>query len=123
MSIADIAHTMLSRFGDKTVIEEKGVRREISAVIQPMLYKNKMYLSGVLSEAGYFDGGHYLMIAPAKEKIEDYRNTRVLHSGNTYRIKKVEVISALGLDLYIWAVLIPSAKAVEDDYEERNDAS
>ena len=118
MSMVQIAESMLKRFGDKVEIEEDGTKTCILAVVQPLLYKNKMYLSGTLTDAGYFDGGHYLMIAPATAKIRDYRNTIIHHFGKTFRIKKVEVISSFGEDLYVWIVLIPSAKEVADDYDD-----
>lgn len=118
MSMAQIAASMLERFGDKVEIEEDGTKTYIFAVVQPMLYKNKMYLSGTLSDAGYFDGGHYLMIAPATAKIKDYRNTLIHHFGRIFRIKKVEIISSFGEDLYVWIVLIPCGEEVADDYDE-----
>ena len=118
MSLASIAQTMLERFGDRVEVYENQKLKETFAVIQPLLYKNKMYLSGTLTDAGYFDGSHYLMIAPANIKVEDWKNTKIVHAGNSYKVKKVEVISSLGLDLYIWVVLVPLCGELEDDYEE-----
>ncbi len=120
MSMAQIAQSMLERFGDKIEIHEGDKVTHIFGVVQPLLYKNKMYLSGTIKDAGYFDGGHFLMIAPATAKIRDYRNTIIRHFGRTFKIKKVEIISSFGEDLYVWIVLIPSSQEVADDYDELN---
>lgn len=120
MRDALVVSKMLKRFGDSIEVSESGKVTGAFAVIQPLLYKNKMYLNGVNSSAGFYDGGHYLMIAPADLEISDYRSARIMHRGISYRIKRVEIISSAGEDLYIWAVITPCSKEVEDDYEKRN---
>ena len=111
---------LLGQFGERVIVREKSKVSKISAVIQPLLYKNKMYLDGKALAAGYFDGGHYLMIASADVGIEDYRNTVVEYKNTSYKLKRVEVISSGDCDLYIWAVLTPCAPLTEDDYAELN---
>ena len=118
MNIQSAIEQMLERFGESVVVNNNGKRTETYAVIQPLLYKNKMYINGVSLPAGYFDGGHYLMIASAGIKIEDYRNTSVEHRNYNLKIKRAEIISSGGCDLYIWAVLTPLAPLVEDDYAQ-----
>lgn len=118
MSLVSITKAMLERFGDRVEIISEDDRKEIRAVVQPLLYKNKMYLSGTLTDAGYFDRSHFLMIAPADTGVENWKDIKVLHSGVTYTVRKVEVISALELDLYLWAVLVPYFEEMEDDYEK-----
>ena len=82
------------------------------------MYKNKMYLGGTALPAGVFDGGHYLMIAPANLGVTDYRNTVIETADARYTIKRVERVKADNRELYLWAVLTPCYPPVEDDYDE-----
>ena len=116
----ETVNRLLSRFGESVTIFEKDKSSKTFAVIQPLLYKNKMYIDGKSLDAGYFDGGHYLMIASADIGIENYRGALVGYKNSKYKFKRVEVISSSDVDLYIWAVLTPCAESVEDDYAEFN---
>ena len=117
MNTATTIGRMLERYGEKLTVYENGESRDTHGVIQPLMYKNKMYINGVSLPAGYFDGGHYILIASATPGITDYRNTTVYRQTRAYRIKRVEVITSGGADLYIWAVLTPAKPRVEDDYD------
>lgn len=114
----EVVSRMLRRFGEKVTVKENARLTEVYAVIQPMLYKNKMYIDGKALPAGYFDGGHYLMIASADIGITDYRNTTVTSKNVSYRIKRAEVIYSGDTELFVWLVLTPSKTLVEDDYAE-----
>ena len=116
----ETVNRMLSRFGESVTIREKDKITNVFAVIQPLLYKNKMYIDGKALDGGYYDGGRYLMIASADVGIEDYRSAVVEYKNAGYKIKRVEVISSGDCDLYIWAVLSPCSDTLEDDYAEFN---
>ncbi len=118
MSVLQSITPMIMRYGDDIEIECGGEVTKSKAIIQPMLYKNKMYLGGAISDAGWLDGGHYQMIAPADIEISDYRNTIITYRENRFTIKRSEVVSADNTDLYIWAVLTPCTPAVKDDYDD-----
>lgn len=117
MSIYKSITAMLHRYGDDVTISEGGTERSGKAIIQPLMYKNKMYLGGSVLPGGFFDGGHYLMIAPVDSVISDYGNTLITDCGVTYTIKRSEVVRADNRDLYIWAVLTPHSPEAEDDYD------
>ncbi|MBQ4569594.1 MAG: hypothetical protein IJA62_06045 [Ruminococcus sp.] len=118
MSVYNTIEKMIRRFGDDICIMEDALRNRSKAIIQPLMYKNKMYLGGTALPAGFFDGGHYLMIAPASLKVKDYRRAVVEDANAKYTIKRVEMVKADNKELYIWAVLTPYYPPVEDDYEE-----
>lgn len=118
MSVYSSITAMIRRYGDDITISESGNTRSSKAIIQPLMYKNKMYLGGSALPSGYFDAGHFLMIASIDEVITDYSQTLITDNGVTYTIKRSEVVRADNTDLYIWAVLTPYSPEAEDDYEE-----
>ncbi len=118
MSLYKCIDKMIKRYGDDITVKDKLGSFEGKAIIQPLMYKNKMYLGGDTLSAGYFDAGHYLMIAPCDGLIRDYRSTLVTCRDTTYTIKRSERVSADNEDLYIWAVLTTYTAPLEDDYAE-----
>lgn len=118
MSAYKCIEKMIRRYGDDIKITENSVKKHSKAIIQPLMYKNKMYLGGTAVPAGYFDGGHYMMIAPASLGITDYRHTVIESMGAMYRVKRAEKVKADNELLYIWAVLVPYYPPAEDDYEQ-----
>lgn len=118
MSVYKSIEKMICRFGEDILVTENMVRNRSKAIIQPLMYKNKMYLGGTALPAGFFDGGHYLMIAPASLKVKDYRRAVVDAMGTKYTLKRVEIVKADNKELYIWAVLTPYYPNAEDDYDE-----
>lgn len=107
---------MINRYGESIRIKNGESIKEARAIIQPLMYKNKMYVSGTSVSAGEVDGGHYQMIAPADAPFGDYKNTRIETKSSVYTFKRAEVIKAGDTDLYIWAVLAPFYPQGEDDY-------
>lgn len=108
---------MIKRFGGDVVVIESEKRYKSKAVIQPLMYKNKMYLGGSQFPLGYYDAGHYLMIAPSDFPLADYQNVLISYNDNLYKIKRCEVVSAENKDIYMWAVLTTASGETEDDYE------
>ncbi|MBQ3073926.1 MAG: hypothetical protein IJD19_04515 [Ruminococcus sp.] len=103
--------------GDVTVRDGDFVLRT-KAIIEPLMYKNKMYISGDVLPLGYLDGGHYLMIAPVGTFPENARGVMVSDRCGDYTVKRTETISAGGRALYVWAVLCAYGEAVADEYDE-----
>lgn len=116
MKIVNSVSLMLNRYGESIRLVKGNKVNKAKAIIQPLMYKNKMYLDGVSMDAGDFDGGHYQMIAPSDTDFCDYKGVRIEAKNNAYIIKRVEMISADDKDLYIWAVLTPYYPSGEDDY-------
>lgn len=118
MSISKSIKAMIYRYGESIkVVKGKSVLRA-RAIIQPLMYKNKMYLNGSALPAGTFDGGHYQMIAPADVDFGDFKGVIIEGAKNKYTLKRVEVVRADDSDLYIWAVLTPYYPFAQEDYGE-----
>lgn len=117
MRVSKTITRMIKKTGvDVTVKNGDSVQRT-KAIIEPLMYKNKMYLSGDMLPLGYLDGGHYLMIAPMGTLPENTECVIVSGGGGDYTVKRSETVSAGGRALYVWAVLCAYGEAVADEYE------
>ena len=118
MSIIGSVGEMIRRYGESVKIADGNNVTKTKVIIQPLMYKNKMYLSGTSLPAGDFDGGHYQMVAPADTDFGDPKRVQIQAKNMTYIIKRLEMVRADNRDLYIWAVLTPYYPPGEDDYAE-----
>lgn len=118
MSIYNSVIESLGRYGETiTVTTEKGVR-VIKGIMEPLLYKNKLYLGGKQLPFGYFDSGNYLLICPPEANLPVLGNAFVEAKGRKFFLKRSEAVIAKGEALYIWAVLMPYGEPAEEDFYE-----
>lgn len=102
---------LLEHWGQKVQVvtaDEAGnaLVKEGKAFIQPLRYKNKMYLGGNYLPPGYADGGHYLYIGGPKQRIDLAPfDTVVRTAAESYAVKKAEKVCLKDEVLYVWAVL------------------
>lgn len=98
----------INKFGrELKVCKENGdVVQQIKGMIQPLRYKNKMYLQGIPTDIGYNNSGNYLLIAPASFNSELTDVNGYLCDGKiTYHIDRCEKIYFGDEVFYVWAVL------------------
>ncbi|MDR1734141.1 MAG: hypothetical protein LBR73_04580 [Oscillospiraceae bacterium] len=76
------------------------------AFIEPLRYKNKMYVGGINTQIGFNREGYYLCMAPAESGIaETPDGVIVLSPTESYTIDRAERVW-LGTEIcYIWAIL------------------
>lgn len=118
MSIYNSVIEGLGRFGESiTVTTEKGVA-VVKGILEPLLYKNKLYLGGKQLPNGYFDSGNYLLICPPEANLPTLGNAFVETKDRKFVLKRSEIVTAGGEALYIWAVLMPYNKPKEEDFYE-----
>jgi len=113
-------NAILSKYGrDICIKDTTGWQSKIfKAFIQPLRYKNKMYLEGTPTEIGVMDSGYYLYIGPPEHSFEYLYIGPPEHSfehlapgfylesmGKRYVIDRFEKIYKGGRVFYIWAVL------------------
>jgi len=83
------------------------------AFIQPLRYKNKMYLYGVNTQIGYNSHGHYLYIGPPEHNLTGLDSDIWLEcDGVKYQIDRAERVYVGAELFYIWAVI---RTVVEED--------
>ena len=73
--------------------------------IQPLRYKNKMYLYGVNTEIGYNSQGYYLYIGPPEHDLTLNEDTLIIDGDIKYQIDRAEKIKFGEEVLYVWAVV------------------
>lgn len=79
---------------------------EYKAFVQPLRYKNKMYLSGYYSEMGHYGEGYYLYVGPASVPLKDLSATAILKSnGINYNIYRTEMVTFKNSGVYVWAII------------------
>lgn len=102
-----IKNKLFDKYG-VTVVSSNGEDSvEFTAFLQPLRYKNKIYLSGVPTELGYDGLNKYLLIAPPELDIayledEDYT---ISWEGNTFDTDHCEPVHLGKKHLYFWAVV------------------
>ena len=88
---------------------------DVNAIINPLLYKNKMYLNDAYLVDGYCDKGLYLYIGDPRVSLNNYSLGTVLRCGtNEYTIMKTEQYYVESTAVYTWAVL-QRRKEIEPD--------
>ncbi len=108
---------LIEKYGTTITLCEGSEEKTAKAVIQPMMYKNKMYVGSDVIPLGFADKGHFLMIAPHDLPVKNYKNLVILDGDMGYTVKRSEIVKAGDEEVYIWAVLIVYAKEREDEYE------
>ena len=77
-----------------------------SCFIQPLRYKNKMYLEGVPTDIGISESGYFLFLAPPSFAIETAADGGYLTDGtDDYHIDRFEKIYIGEKVHFIWAIL------------------
>lgn len=77
------------------------------AVVQPLRYKNKMYLDGTFTKIGKNTGGYYLYIGPPDHDVAGLAaSARLVDAdGKRYSIDRGEKVWFGNEIFYIWAIL------------------
>lgn len=87
-----------------TVKSPSGINFTARAIIQPLLYKNKMYIELPSEELGRVDDGSYFMIGDTAcmgAAADDY----VTFKHETFCIQRTETIYLFDQPLYVWMTL------------------
>ncbi|MDO5123550.1 MAG: hypothetical protein Q4D44_02655 [Eubacteriales bacterium] len=116
MSVANSARYLMETYGDTVYVTCKEETKSGRAVVEPLMYKNKMYLGGNVVPTGYLDNSHYVMTAPPELLGDNPGDAIITYNGQKYVVKRSEIISADDEDLYLWAVLETYGEEVFDEY-------
>lgn len=110
-----ITKSLLRQHGRKvSLCDNNGVIKSFDALIQPLRYKNKMYLDGIYTEIGFNSQGHYLYIGPPDIDLTQASDSEFLKSdGISYQIDRAEKVYNAEKPFYIWAII---RTIVEESY-------
>ena len=92
--------TLLIKNGSQTV-------KEFYGLLQPLRYKNKIYLSGVATELGYDSLKKYLLLSPADADLSQVDGTTLaLYLGDMHlNIDHTEKVYFGGKPCYNWSIV------------------
>lgn len=80
--------------------------QELNCLIQPLRYKNKMYMQGTPTDIGYDYSGYCLLIAPPCFDAASMSESGYLSDGDKqYHVDRCDEIYFGSEKFYIWAVL------------------
>ncbi len=98
---------MLSSCGREVELcKPNGEKQKFKALIQPLRYKNKMYLDGIYTEIGFNSQGHYLYIGPPEIDLTATADGEFLSAdGVSYQIDRAEKVYMGKEPFYIWAII------------------
>lgn len=82
------------------------VSNTFHAFIEPLRYKNKMYLDGINTEIGYDKQGHYLYIGPAEHDLSQLDDDSFVQAdSDKFIVDRAEKVYKGKDVLYIWAII------------------
>ena len=114
MKIYGTVGRLIDRYGMDILVDNARAK----AFIQPLRYKNKMYLNGVNTVIGFNSQGHYLYIGPPDPDLTLAQDGEYISCmGEKYRIDRAEKVYKGEDVFYIWAIIRVIVEPEEDDYE------
>ena len=95
------------KFGRPMTIESPSGVFSCKAFLQPLRYKNKMYLSGTLTEIGYDTLCKFVLICPVEANVTAVDGvTTLLKFGNdSFCVDHCEKVFLGEQPLYYWAIV------------------
>ncbi|MCQ2514502.1 MAG: hypothetical protein MJ089_05385 [Ruminococcus sp.] len=116
MSIFKMMSDTINRYGSCITVSHNNTTFKINAFIEPLRYKNRIYIGGSYRKLGVSHSEKYLYIGPATTPL--VANVSVIeHKGIRYLVKRSEIYYLKDLPVYVWAILVPFGERLEDDYE------
>lgn len=116
MDFSRVTTQNIEKFGSTVTLKINDKEYVTKAFIQPLRYKNKMYVDGYYLPQGYINGSHFLYIGKAEPKftqpLEDVTIT-LNKTGEKYTVKRAETYRLKDVDLYMWAVITPKVLELE----------
>lgn len=100
--------SMFNKFGQEVTFKgNDGWSTPIfGGFIQPLRYKNKMYLNGVNTVIGFNSQGHYLYIGPPDHDVSKLTAEQWIESnGQKFTVDRSEKVYFKNEVVYIWAII------------------
>ncbi|MDD6012908.1 MAG: hypothetical protein PUC33_08715 [Oscillospiraceae bacterium] len=102
-----ITNHLFDKLGVEMRIEKEETVCRFCAFLQPLRYKNKIYLSGVPTELGYDGMNKYLLMCDPRVDFSeiDGITCRLILGENAYGVDHCETIYGGKKPRYIWAIV------------------
>ncbi len=102
-----IKNPLFDKYGVTVIAFKNEDEKAFSAFLQPLRYKNKIYLSGVPTELGYDGLNKYLLLAPPEIDIKYLEGDGYTLSfgADTFSTDHCEPVYLGKKKLYYWAIV------------------
>ena len=113
MEVKECFNEVFERLGADVVVKIHGEQTKTKAIIQPMRYKNKLYIDMANTEIGLNDTECFLYLGSAEVDFttsERYTSVYAMNTNRSYNVSRADRICIGDEILYIWAVLKPRIK-------------
>ena len=116
MSLLNCVGKEIGRFGSSVKITQQGACVNTRAFLEPLRYRNKIYIGGEYRPLGALRREKYLYVGkPDYRLIED--ESVIETQGSQYIVKRCETYFVKDTPIYEWAILVPYGEEREDDYD------
>lgn len=116
MSIFGSIKGTIKRYGNSVTIIESDKRTKVKAFVEPLRYKNRVYVGGKYRLLGTDRDEKYLYIGCAENPLKE-KYSVIEMQGSKYIVKRCETYYVKDYPIYVWAILTPCGDDLEDDYE------
>lgn len=99
--------SILRRYGVSMKLKNEDGETEFKAFLQPLRYKNKMYLSTVSTELAYNSTRKFLLIAPKEIEIEraDGYDSILIFGDREFCCDHSELVYSADEAVYCWSIV------------------
>lgn len=116
MSLFNCVDREIGRFGSQVRILQEGDPIDTRAFVEPLRYRNKIYIGGEYRMLGMQRREKYLYVGKSAHRLTE--NKSVIESqGAKYLVKRCETYFVKDTPVYEWAILVPYGEERKDDYE------
>lgn len=116
MSLMSCVDSEILRYGSQVTIISGEERVQTRAFVEPLRYRNKIYIGGEYHQLGFLRREKYLYVGKSIHKLIE--NESVIEmKGDKYIVKRCETFYVKDTPVYEWAILVPFGEELEDDYD------
>lgn len=116
MSLLNCVDREIGRFGSGVTIRQGGLCVSTRAFVEPLRYRNKIYIGGEYRPLGFSRREKYLYVGKSEHRLVE--NESVIESqGGKYIVKRCETYFVQDRPVYVWAIMVPFGARREDDYD------
>ena len=116
MSLITAVSDSISRLGGEVSITADDHSVSARAIVEPLRYRNKIYIGGEYRPLGVAIREKYLYIGRPAYRLHENRSVIEAH-GERYLVKRSETFFVRDLPVYEWAIMVPYGAEREDDYD------
>ena len=116
MSLLSCVDREIGRYGSTVTINQGGNRISTRAFLEPLRYRNKIYIGGEYRTLGLLRREKYLYVGKSIHRLVENKSV-IETQDNKYIVKRCETYFVKDTPVYEWAILVPYGEEREDDYD------